>query len=232
MSSEEKAWFEKEMEGNIALQEEISFHQKVDSVLSDKETFELKAQLDQIHDEINETAHKGRKLIKNLYKKTYLAAGTVVTIALFLTLYSSNRNFSNDKLIGLYYQPAETSVSYRSAANPDDMLSEAMNLYENKDYQKAIHLFESVLQVDNSKIGVNLYSGISYMEIEDYNLANQSFQTIIDQKPNPFVESATWYLGLCYLFTDEREKAKESFSILVETDSYYKDEAKNLLRRL
>jgi hypothetical protein len=232
MTSDEKAWFEKEKEGNSALQEEINFHKKLDSVLADKETIEFKAQLELIHNEINETAREGSRLVNGFYKKATMVIGAFASVAIVVTLYLYNYNFSNEKLIAEYYQPIESSMSFRSASNSTDVLSEAMKLYEIQEYSKAIELFESILQEGSSKPSINLYSGISHMELKNYSMANERFKAILDEEPNPFVESATWYLGLCYLFTNEREKARESFLVLEKSDGYYKASAKKILRRL
>lgn len=81
-------------------------------------------------------------------------------------------------------------------------------------------------------MGLNLYSGISHMEIKEFQKANERFQIIIDNKPNPFVESATWYLGMCYLMTDEREKALEKFSILAKNKGFYQTDAQKIIKHL
>jgi tetratricopeptide (TPR) repeat protein len=232
MSSEEKTWFEKELEGNPALQVELDFHKKVNAVLADKESIELKAKLDTIHNDIIRTTHKGKGIVKKAYRKSYTAIGSLAAIIVLLAVYLTSYNFSSDDLIGLYYKPAESTISFRNASTHNDILSLGMEYYDNHEYQKAIELFETVLEQDESQLGVNLYAGISHMELEEYATANSNFQTIIDQEPNPFVESATWYLGLCYLFTNDKDKAKEAFLVLVENHSYYEKDAKKLLRRL
>ena len=232
MTSTEKAWFEKELEGNQVLQDEVIFHRKIDSVLSDKDMIAFKAQLDEIHEEIHETTQKGRKLIRKSRHKANIAISAIASLAILISIYIPNRNYSNEEITGLYYQPVQSAVSFRSSDNQNNKLAEAMTLYENKDYAKAIDVFESILLEDNSKLGVNLYSGISYMELNEYEAATTKFTNILDEAPNPFVESARWYIGLCYLFTEDIENAKESFSLLVTQDSYYKKDAKKILRRL
>ncbi len=232
MNPEEKKWFEKEIEGNLSLRNEIELRRQVDSVLSDKEMIELKAQLDQIHQEIYEVTEKGKGTIRKIYQRVYYATGSLVIFALILTMYLTNRDFSNEKLIDLYYNPTKISINFRAGSPGEDLLAQAMKLYENKQYAKAISLFESILKEDGSKIGINLYSGISYMELEKYNDANKSFQKVLQNKPNPFVESATWYLGMCYIMTNERDKAAEQFQVLASKEGYYQDDAKKILRRI
>jgi tetratricopeptide (TPR) repeat protein len=124
-------------------------------------------------------------------------------------------------------------MSFRSAADQvDNDLRSAMVHYENKEYTKAIALFEKVLNQDNSRIGLNLYSGISNMEIQEYEKANENFQKIIDHSTNAFVESAEWYLGLCYLKTEEMNKAKSVFSDIANREGYFRKDARKVLRKI
>lgn len=232
MNPEEKVWFEKEIEGNLPLKNEVDLRRKVDSVLADKELIELKMQLNNIHQEIAEITENGRGAIRKVYQRVYLTAGVLAVFVLAFTLFLSNRNFPNEKLVDMYYQPAQASVNFRSVEQAESQLSLAMNLYNNKEFEKAIQLFEEVLQKDNELIGANLYSGISHMEVKEYNSANQRFQRIIDAQPNPFVESARWYLGVCYIMTNERSKAAEQFEILADFEGYYNGDAKKILKRI
>jgi len=70
------------------------------------------------------------------------------------------------------------------------------------------------------------------MELEKYSDANKKSQNILDNKPNAFVESATWYLGMCYILIDERDKAADQFEILANREGYYQNNAKNILKRI
>lgn len=232
MSPEEHNWFEKEIEGNLSLKDEINLRKQVESVLSDKEMINLKMQLDQIHQEIYEVTEKSKGAIRKIYRRVYVTASALAIFAIAFTVYMANRNFSNDKLVEMYYQPAQTTMNFRSADPSKDVLTAAMEHYNSKEYTEAIKLFEQVLQKDQSQLGVNLYSGISHMEIEQYEEANKKFQNILDNKPNPFVESASWYLGMCYIMTNEREKAAEQFEMLSEATGYYKEGAKKILKRI
>lgn len=232
MSPEELNWFEKELDGNTNLRNEVELHKKVNSVLSDSEMIDLKNQLDTIHQEIKEAEENGQSKIRHSLKKAFYSTTALAVVVLMFTLYITNRNFSSDKLVEKYYEPELSSITFRGEAESEKALSEAMNFYNNRQYNEAIKIFENLLDDDNTKIGLNLYSGISHMEIDSYKIANERFQRIIDGKPNPFVESASWYLGLCYIMTDMPEEAKEQFEMLASTSKYYKKNAKKILRRL
>jgi TolA-binding protein len=70
------------------------------------------------------------------------------------------------------------------------------------------------------------------MEINEYAKANENFKRIIDHKANAFIESAEWYLGLCYLKTGDINKATEIFQTIAVSEGYYKKEARKVLKRI
>ena len=76
-----------------------------------------------------------------------------------------------------------------------------------------------------------VYEGISYMELEQFDRANGQFALIIQDQTNAFVESAEWYLGLCYLKTD-RSKALRTFEQIEKRKGYYSDDARRILRKI
>jgi tetratricopeptide (TPR) repeat protein len=232
MGPDEKLWFEKEIEGDIKIQDEIKLRKQINFVLSDRDLIDLKSQLEQIHLEIDEVTEKGRLAIRKIYRRVYYTTGALFMLAIGLTLYIYNRDFTNSKILDEYYQPASASANFRSSGSFQDQLTKAMDLYKEKEFKQAIALFEKILAQDSTKIGINLYSGISHMEVKEYNKANEKFQRILQNQPNPFVESAKWYLGMCYIMTNKRDKAAEQFETLAYTNGFYQRDARRILRRI
>ncbi len=232
MSPDELNWFEKELAGNQALSSEVELHKKVDATLSDGEMIDLKNQLELIHQEIEEATEYSQSAIRHIYRKIRYSGAALAVAVLLFTLYIANRDFSSDKLVEKYYNPEIASLTLRGDLDGESMLVNAMDLYNKKQYSEAIALFETLLKEDDSKMGLNLYSGISHMEIKEFKAANERFTKIINNKPNPFVESATWYLGMCYIMTDDRERAAEQFEALAKHSKYYEKDAKRILRRI
>ncbi len=237
MSVDEQFWFEKELAHDRELQEEVRLQKSLQKMLAEKEVLDLESQLDTIYEQ---TYHPWRKTIssipkniKNSLNKYTVVAASIALVVIFSVTFLGKKISSGTELYNTHYQPAEISMSFRaSAEDVNTDLRKAMNLYQNKEYAEAIQLFEKVLTEDNSRIGLNLYSGISHMEIEEYDEANESFNKIIDHKANAFIESAEWYLGLCYLKTNETEKAFEVFGEIVERDGYFKQDARKIMRKL
>lgn len=230
MTSDEKKWFELELQGNPELQAELDLFRKINTTIADKETMELNEQLNAIHAELFEPQFESRK---RSFRAIGMAVGAA-TLMLFGILFTKTQFNSSDNISDKYYKPLETNLNYRSASNDNisNELKLAMNFYENRDYAKAIVHFENILVTDESKVGLNLYSGISHLEIKEYAEANKRFIKVIDHKENAFYESALWYLGLSYTMTNDNEKAKEIFFALSQKDGYYKKDARKIMKQL
>ncbi len=239
MSASELNWFEKELQDNAELESEINLQKKIETVISDQETIELQVQLNDIYTKTYRPWKKTITIPKLKKKSLYIATGAAtILLLLFLAVYGiirhrSSTAASSAKIYAQYYQPADINMSFRTAEDiVDSDLRLAMLSYENKEFEKAIELFEKIIKSDNSRIGLNLYSGISRMEIQQYAEANKNFKMILDHKANAFIESAEWYLGLCYLMTEENIKAREIFTAIASSDGYYRKEARRILRRM
>jgi len=53
----------------------------------------------------------------------------------------------------------------------------------------------------------HFYSGASFQETGQYKNAINEYQMVINDKDNLFIEQAQWYIGLCYLQTNDSKKA-------------------------
>ena len=236
MTSDERIWFLKEVEGNGRLQEDLQLNQKLNSLIADQETISLQAQLDSIHNNLYGSDQRVETGVKKNRRIIYFSMGIAASLVLSGIVISKQFKTETDshKIYSEYFRPADIGLSFRSAGSEviNNDLRSAMVLYEDKKYKDAIRIFEDILYKDSSRIGLNLYSGISYMEIKEYAEANKKFNKIIDQKANAFIESAQWYLGLCYLKTEESDKAREIFVSIANSESFYKKDAKRILKKM
>jgi tetratricopeptide (TPR) repeat protein len=234
MKNAERIWFEKELDGNTELQQEINLQRKLNTVIADKDTLALQKQMNNIHRKIYGQIIPDFNVAKSMKNALYISVGVVAVLAISAIFIVKNYSTSSTQNIyAQYYKPAAISMSFRSSGDVlNNDLRSAMTLYDNKKYEGAIQIFENILKEDDSRIGLNLYSGISHMEIKQYAEANAQFKRIIDQKANSFVESAQWYMALCYLKTDKKDKAKEIFAGIANNGVYYKKDARRILKRM
>ena len=70
------------------------------------------------------------------------------------------------------------------------------------------------------------------MEEEKYQNASNSFNEIIDNNNNLFVEQAKWYLALCYVVTEDYQNAQDLLNELINDKTYYAKDARNMLKDL
>lgn len=171
------------------------------------------------------------KRTSSVFTRTRFLYSVAASIALLIATGGlvqrlNNSNIDNQAIYEKYYSPYEISVTYRSGnTEMDRLLFNAFEHYEEKNYEQALVLFEEVLQSREKDMATNLYSGISYMEEERYQKAETSFNKIISNNNNLFIEQAKWYLALCYLKTEKNEDAHVILSEIIKEESYYKEMA-------
>ncbi len=235
MEKDELEWFIEEMETNPALADEVRMQEDIGNAILNEETVAFRAQINNLFEkEEDKKPVKARKNLSIPLAVRVAVASLAALIMMGTGLYMySHRTIAPDKLFEMYYEPYDGLTNVRSSnSQMTDMLITAMQKYENKEFESALLLFETVLASDAGNITSKFYSGISYMETEKYNVAEQSFTGIIDHDDNLFIEHAEWYLGLCYLKTGEEPQARKVFTAIADTDGYYSSDAVRLMRNL
>ena len=234
LSGPELNWFEKELDSNSKLQAELKLQKELNEALGQNDILDLREKLNVIHEMVD--PEPKRKRMKRTLSKNWAgiaAASAVILVAIgFLLTNSINPVQTAEELFDQHYEPYIIPTNYRSAADINNVFHMALVEYGNQDYQKALQLFEKVLIEDEFRMDVTLLTGISNLEIENYNRANSSFQKVINHNDNLFIEQAEWYLALCYLKTGEQEKAQLQFGKIIADNSLYKKEAEDILKKL
>jgi hypothetical protein len=227
MAPAERAAFIKELKLNLDLAEELKLSQSIDSALQREDIVDLRKKL------VN--ASKAKNIATPVIRlKTskwwYAAASVIVVFALSSTLYFQNQhNFSNDSLFSQYY----SSENIIDQTRGDENIVEAVIKFQQKDFALASDLFNKILEKDNSNIAVWFYYGIANIETKNYTNSIKAFNTIITQNDNLYIEHAEWYLGLCYLKNNQKEKAVGQFTLVASNpDNFHNQEAKNILEKL
>jgi tetratricopeptide (TPR) repeat protein len=115
----------------------------------------------------------------------------------------------------------------------DENIVDAVIKFQQKDYATASDLFKKILNKDDSNIAVWFYYGIANIETQNYDNSINAFTTIIKQNDNLYIEHAEWYLGLCYLKNNQKDKALDQFvAIASNPENFHHQEAKNILEKL
>lgn len=232
LSQREMKRFEAELDADPALQADLNLYREVDEALADTEVLSFRDQLTDLRREKKSSGK--RKASLRFSRPWHYAATAAVALMLAIGLATIlDRPFSNKDLLKRYYKPYEVALINRSNdAELDLMLRHAEQLYQEGNFAEAVVYFEQVLEEQPGQIGANLYTGISYFELERYNEAGTSLNKVIDHQDNLYVEQAEWYLGLCLLATNENYRARRQFAKIASSNSVYKSDAEKILRKI
>jgi len=232
MDDQELKHFEHLLASDEKVREELDLHQSIDHAIMEEDIMNLRDTMNTIYTEDEKVKRAPNGFPR---RKLYYAAATLALLLATGGIVNqlTQPDYDNHEIVDKFYQPYEVTVTYRSGnTETDRLLLTALQRYEDENYEQALLLFEQLLEKRSDDMAVNLYSGISYMEVEKYQKATHSFQTIITDNNNLFIEQAEWYLAMCYLKTEDNAKAKELLDELINKESYYKEMAKRIKNEL
>lgn len=228
----EAAGFEETLEENPELKAEVDLYREVEEAISDTEVLDLRTQLDEIHEELTPQLEK----MKKRSSKRVLRYAVAASIAVFISLGTYSLFFkkvNNNRIVTEFYKPYDVTLVNRSAnTSITPLMREALYRYQSEEYEEAVVLFREILDINPEMTASYLYSGISYMELEEYKNAEKSLIAVLDHNDNLYMEQADWYLGLVYLMNDEKDKAKIQFQKIKGEEGFYEDEAAKILKKL
>ena len=232
MGQKEILGFEELMSTDLGIKQDYNLSMDINNSILEDDVMALRDTMDYMYNE--ELVVKRTSSVFTKRRFYYAAASAALLIAMGgLVQRIASPDLGTGEVFNKYYAPYEITVTHRSGnTEVDRLLLNAFEKYEEQNYEQALVLFEEVLESRNNDMALNLYSGISYMEEEEYQKAKTSFNNIISDKDNLFIEQAKWYLGMCYLKTENTEKAEGVFKEIIKEESHYKDVAVKVLKDL
>lgn len=230
MNEAEKEWFEKELATNEQLRKEVILRKQTDEVLRNQDILDLRMKLNLIRQK-NEV----KTLVSSTKKRPslkYAAAISVLAVIGILALFT-NRKMTSEELFEKYHKLYEPSTEMRSGlSNIESDFATALEYYNVHDYRNAAIYFSRVTEKDPGNMHSTLLYGISSFENSNYPEAEKSFNRVIDDADNLYIDHAHWYLALCYLKTNENEKAVGELDYIKESTSLYSRDAAKILKKL
>lgn len=229
MTDVEKADFEKELENNPLLKEQLELEQ--DFVGQIRNRAFVDGQIGRAKKEMK----RGKTIRLISYSVSSIAALFLVFFVVqsvlqgqrYNELYASNfSSYTNDLIVtdGTIRGEDET----RGEAWHANPIS-AMSAYEKKDFTTAENQFNEILsKSDNPEI--RFYLAITQLENNKTKEALKNLQLLYSQpKEYRYYEQTRWYLALVHLKLHHKSEAKKYLIELVALDGVYLDRAKGLL---
>ena len=112
-----------------------------------------------------------------------------------------------------------------------ETLDKVQDLFNSKDYETANTHLSRLAEYYVKYAEVQLYYGITFLELEQYPLAKVTFDKILRYKDSGFVDDAQWYLALMALKQNDTATCKTYLEQIPEDSDYY-DKASDLLQKL
>lgn len=148
------------------------------------------------------------------------------SVALLIGIFTFN-NFS-DPAFSDYNNYEAISLTVRGAE--DDLLKEAENAFNNKDFAKAEVVFRNLIKTDSDNLELLLYASIANIELGNYEIADTILQDLRSGN-SAYKNKATWYLALSKLKQKDHDTCLEILRAIPEDADDYK-EAQKLINKL
>ena len=228
--------FEDELLNNEDLATEVRLSKEIDEAIRENDIMALRERLKEI--KASEDESEGRQLHGiiplKLKKVVWYAAVASVLIVFGLNITFQNQSWTPPALYNEYYQPVDGNPGItRSAALPEErLISQALLDMNNKEYDKALGQLNDILTKDSQSAVGNFYAGAVNQRMEKFDKAIEYYTNVIKQGDNLFVEQSEWYLGLCYLNRNEKEKAIRQFRKISWKGGYYQQQSNEILKKI
>ncbi len=188
MPAEEKSLFERELAESDELQQSLKLYSIINTEMynaqkySDQETA-LKNTLSQLNEKYFRqqsapviSMHRNSSFIKTAMA---IAAGLVLILVAYFTFFKNSN--SPSQLADLYVKNELIHLS-QTMDGAKDSLQQGIAAYNNKEYNKALQLFEAIYTAHPDNSDALRYAGIVYLVTKEYDKALKAFDELALKK--------------------------------------------------
>jgi hypothetical protein len=227
LSKDEAATFEARLKSEPDFNKAFNTFKALNSFLENKfeneeASTEFQNNLKSISNSYFEKQEAPKKVIQFKPWQYAMAASVALLIGIFLFNNFSNPSFND-------YNDYE-SVSFTVRGVNDDLLLSAENAFNNKDFAKAEVVLSQLLIKDDSNQELQLYKGVSLMELNKFDEADNLFGKLSNES-SAFKNKAKWYLALSKLKQENNDACIEILKTIPEVADDYK-QAQKLINKL
>lgn len=241
MSEEEAKQFEKELEKNSSLKEEVELTALIigsaRKIGAQNEKSAVTEESKAIWDMLKETSTDDVKRLtgkKRTSILTWVTSGAAAVILLLVALHFYRIDKTHEELYAAYYKPYEDDLAPHRGINSMDeiateMFDKALKYYNTQQYRSALDLFNNIdIQYTHH---IAIYQSICMLETGQTKDAIDLLSFAIQEYGEgwEYFQDAEWYLALAYLKDNQEDQTIDILARIIEFDRYYADEAKDLL---
>ncbi len=147
--------------------------------------------------------------------------------------FSANDEQLADEDYNFFSEKDHKDKANKSKKSSKEVLFDAMESYDNKNYIAASILFNSYLITNPNDAQALYFGGISYYQNNDYKQATRLLERFLKQKSSSIYQKnspdAEWFLANSYLKINQKQKAKILLQKIIDSKNKYSSQAKLLL---
>ncbi len=190
----------------IQLQQDVEFKNKTEEVralLTGISEQSLSARLNDFHTQIS-SENKPSARIVPMMKKVLMAA-SILAVTFVTVWWFAARKSGTDELYANLYSP-DPGLATVMGGSSDYEFDKAMVEYKNGEYDKALEAWTTLLKNDPKNDTLMYFVGVAF-QAKDDSRGIEHLQKVSADASSAFNKDASWYLGLYYLKTGQKEKA-------------------------
>ncbi|WP_299439771.1 hypothetical protein [uncultured Aquimarina sp.] len=251
MPKEEMIQFQKEIDTNTILKEEVTLYKAINFHLSDTayedDSFyntDYKKKLDTYiksdtgkkikENLLNARAEQEQRPKNNKSSSKRFLYVAISTAAMVLLIFGFLFIDGSEKDLFAEYYKVEELPSFTSRSGKTSLLSTAKSNFRATNFDAALSNFEEYILVSDKDLDplVFIYTSLIYAEKNDLKKAIEQL-TILENSNSIDRSRSLWYKALVYLKFEKKSEAKKTLNVLLENENNYKYlEAKKLLEKL
>lgn len=231
LSPDELEFFEEEMARDEKFKEEVQQFEFVFGGLKEARARKLKANFNEYERQIQ------KEKVSRTSNKRLMGYGIASTLAIALVVFVLNFDsiggrVQPEAIFSEYFKPYPNVLApiTRSSESSTTKLSEAMHLYDSKQYDEAILGFNNLIPRSSLKNEILFYKGVALLAKGEASEALYHFELM--ENESSFTDQRKWYLSLAYIQLEEIDSAVALLNEIIKDQSYFMVYAEELLLEL
>ena len=233
MSAEERVEFEKALQQEASLSDELKKYLLSKSAIAHASNERLKKHLD----ELGRTIEDGYSQKTTLRPYLLAAAGIALLLGLGWAMirYFQPRMTHDEIFLSFYQRPENYEMADRSSGSDTALIiwNTAMSYYSNHEIQKAVREFEYLTKLPDVTFlsRVYFFLGIGYLESNNFKKAIQAFDKVSTGSSYAF--ETQFYKALCFIKLNKQKEAVDMLRGIQNNMNHpYRKEALKILKML
>lgn len=238
MTDQEKQGFEKQLEEDPSLQQELDLHRQIETTLKGEKVHQLRDVLKKVDKNWQAPEAPKEAIVKTFnFKKILSIAAAVLVLLVAYQFFSTTKNASSEALFADNFQTYKMVLNQRTLSDTDNnsfdakLINQGISAYEEKNFALAAATFQKLQEQHNNIVAFQFYRASSELSLENTDIAIRLLEEISSKSGHLFVEQTQWYLALAYLQKEENEKARLQLQAIPK-GAYQYDAAQKILNAL